>query len=513
MIVEYDQVSNDIRDEVDVAVIGSGCGGATAAKVLAEGGLSVALLERGGYYTTARRDFDQREDDMMARLDGGRGLTAGSDGQIALTYGNCVGGASVHYWADSWRTPSWRSAQWERMGVTDHCQEEVAPYFDIIERDLNIHPAGDEYFNEMARTFDQGASRLGWKTSRVMQARKGCVASGHCMQGCSYDAKMSQLVTHIPAALEAGAKIYADCEAMHIMTEGGRATGVTGRFLDRRRCRPNGYSLHLRSRVVILAAGGYGSAVILLRDRLANSSGLVGQRLYLNPVTSVFGIFDKEILLWTNIPAATGVKQFMQVTDDNGYQEGGFILHPNQLQPATLAALLPGFGHSHRDLMELAAHIGSTTAWIDDENPGRIALKPGGAPLYEYSVRGRDRLKVRDSLKKEALVLLAAGARECILPDRVGTRVRDEAELDKIDSLDISAGSMVFPGPHPAGTLPMGTDPGRSVVGSDHQCHDLKGLYVTDPSVFPRAVGTDPSLTIMAWSHLAADRLLEGWPV
>ena len=58
----------------------------------------------------------------------------------------------------------------------------------------------------------------------------------------------------------------------------------------------------------------------------------------------------------------------------------------------------------------------------------------------------------------------------------------------------------------------MGKDPATSVVDSDAQVHAVKNLYVCDPSAFPTAVSVDPSETIMAWSYVAAARLLGNWP-
>ena len=52
------------------------------------------------------------------------------------------------------------------------------------------------------------------------------------MQGCSFDAKQSQLVTHLPAAVAAGARIFADCQVDRVLLEKGRAVGVAARFLD-----------------------------------------------------------------------------------------------------------------------------------------------------------------------------------------------------------------------------------------------------------------------------------------
>jgi choline dehydrogenase-like flavoprotein len=48
-------------------------------------------------------------------------------------------------------------------------------------------------------------------------------------------------------------------------------------------------------------------------------------------------------------------------------------------------------------------------------------------------------------------------------------------------------------------------------VGSNNEVHAVKGLFVCDPSVFRTVVSVDPSETIMAFSSLAAEKLLRDW--
>jgi choline dehydrogenase-like flavoprotein len=50
----------------------------------------------------------------------------------------------------------------------------------------------------------------------------------------------------------------------------------------------------------------------------------------------------------------------------------------------------------------------------------------------------------------------------------------------------------------------MGSDPKRSVVGLDHQCHEIGGLFIVDGSTVPGPPAVNPQLTIMAMADRAA---------
>jgi choline dehydrogenase-like flavoprotein len=55
----------------------------------------------------------------------------------------------------------------------------------------------------------------------------------------------------------------------------------------------------------------------------------------------------------------------------------------------------------------------------------------------------------------------------------------------------------------------MGRDPAASVVGLDHQTHDVRGLYIVDGSTVPGATGVNPQLTIMAMATRAATKIAD----
>ncbi|RMF14821.1 MAG: GMC family oxidoreductase [Candidatus Dadabacteria bacterium] len=501
--------TTDLDITTQDCIIGSGCGGATLALRLAEAGRDVVILEQGGLHTAESGDLDQREDDMLAKIDGGRGLHASEDLTINFTYGRTVGGASVHYWADSYRTPADRLDMWaEEFRIEHHSLAELEPHFARIERDLHIEPAPDHLLNPLNRRLEQATETLGWHGHRVPQARSGCIGSGYCMQGCAYDAKQSQLVTSVPRALELGAHLICDARATTLVRNGKRITAVEGNLLDRGSGRTRA-RFRIGAERVFVAAGGFQTAPLLLRNGFGEELPALGARLYCNPCVMAHGFFAEPVDQFRGIPAGWGIDQFrLHRYDDNGaYIEGGYLLMPNQLQAGTLAAVLPGIGGDHQTLMARFRHFGGAIAWIDDLDPGRIEWDRNGRIRWHFSIGPRDRLVCRDAMRKGAQWLLAAGAEEVHLGDRARTVVRTPAELDVIDRFDFGPTDVVLAGPHPAGAAPMGRDPRTAVVDSEHRVFGTDNLYIADPSVFPTAVSVDPSVTIMAFSHRLADLL------
>lgn len=508
-VVEGDAWRADATERCDVLVIGSGCGGATTALALAERGRDVIVVERGGYYTA--RDFDQREANMLAKIDGARGLDTSDDGAVALTYGNNVGGASVHYWADSYRTPPDRLALWEQQfGLTGHDLATLTPHFERIERDLNVHPADDAHVNRINELVRDAARSLGWSVERVPQARAGCVMSGHCMQGCSYDAKQSQLVTHLPRAMALGARVFADLDATRLHWRGPTVEAVVALVLDRATGRPRGPVVRIEPKAVVVAAGGYGTPRLLLRQGLKDGLPALGEHVFVNPCPMSHARFDEDIVQWRNIPAAWGIGEFRLARFDaaGAYTEGGYLLMPNQLHPATLAAVLPQVGAEHRRWMRDLARIGGAIAWIDDDERGRMTLESGGRTRLSVQLRGGNALRIRDAWRKQAQLLFAAGATELAFGDLAATVIHGPSEIDAaVAGLSLAPARNVLAAPHPGGGARMGTDVGDSVVGMDHRVHGTDNLYIADPSVFPSPPSVDPSLTIMAFAYVAAEHV------
>lgn len=509
-IVQGHELTESQAIEAEVCVIGSGCGGATVARQLAMAGHDVVVLERGGYYPES--SFDQREINMNAKLSADRSMRASADGGTLLLSGQNVGGASVHYWADSYRTPDDRLQLWaERYGVEGHDLARLTPAWDELTGTLNVHPATEDYHNRMNQLLRSGAQQLGWEGHAVPQARKGCVKSGHCMQGCVYRAKQSQLVTHIPQAIDHGARVYADVEAAELLRERGQVRALRARVIDRARNQPSGVELTVRARAFVLAAGGYYSAPFLLRQGLQKQLPMLGRNFGMNPTAMVHGLYDEDIVLWRNIPAAFGVEQFRLARYDaaGAYVEGGYLLMANQIQPGLLGSMMPLMGDALGEWMAQMPRIGGTIAWIDDpaDELGELQLARDGTPKVVYPYGPKTQAILRDTIRKQAQLQFAVGARRLLVAGADALQLDSTADLPKIDRLPIRAGGLFMAAPHPSGGCIMGRSARDSVTGPSHRVHGFDNLFVADSSVFPTPVSVDPSFTIMAFSYVAAEHI------
>jgi choline dehydrogenase-like flavoprotein len=103
-------------------------------------------------------------------------------------------------------------------------------------------------------------------------------------------------------------------------------------------------------------------------------------------------------------------------------------------------------------------------------------------------------------------MLAAAGARR-FYAAHLASPCLEHKDLDRFRRSVPSAAEIGLVSYHPLGTCRMGKDPRRSVVGLDHQAHDVRGLFVVDGSTVPGPLGVNPQLTIMAMAARAAERI------
>ncbi len=498
MIVKGRELRGDVNLDADAVVIGTGAGGSVALRELARAGLNAVALEEGGHHTS--RDFDQREDRMLEMLFQEGGGLSTEDLAIRVLQGRGVGGSTVHNTNLCKRTPDEILDLWKRRhGVSGASPAEMRPSFEAIEADLSVALIPGELRNRNNDALRRGVEALGWKGGMLKHNRVGCQTSGFCELGCAYDAKQNALKVVVPQAVSAGARVYADVRATRITTADGRATGVEA--LARDAAGKVCARITVRSKIVVLAASAVGSTVLALASDLPDPHRQVGLGLRMHPGGVVAGIFDEEIA------AHQGIPQSYECTEHLSFEEGSdrraWII-PAFAHPIGTASTLPGFGKSHMKAMRAYNHLAVVATMVHDETSGQVLLGSDGRAIIRYVMSEADRVQLARGTIASARILLAAGAREVVIPAIPPVRVTSTRELDALDTSFIRAHSVPLSAVHPMGTLRLGDDPRTSVVTSTGEHHFVRGLFVADGSLFPTSLGGPPQISIYSFAlHLA----------
>ena len=110
--------------EVDIAIIGSGAGGATSAEILSKQGYNVLIIEEAKL--RHQKDFKMNELDAFSSLyqEGTSRKTA--DAAIAIYQGRSVGGSTTVNWTSTFRTPDNTLTHWQNHhGLSDYSPDDL----------------------------------------------------------------------------------------------------------------------------------------------------------------------------------------------------------------------------------------------------------------------------------------------------------------------------------------------------------------------------------------------------
>lgn len=473
---------------VDACVIGSGAGGAVAARELAEGGMRVAMLEEGEWWETD--DFTARPRDMTPRLyrDGGQVATIGTP-PIILPLGVGVGGTTMVNSGTCFRTPPAVLERWRReLGLEELTEAELEPFFRRVERELNVSQVPADLAGRNAEVVRRGVERLGWSGDYIYRNARGCVGSGVCAFGCPTGAKQHVGITYVPRAWAAGATTYTGARAEAIELRAGRAHGVDART-------SGGGRLRIRCEHVVVACGAIHTPLLLRRSGVR--AARLGRNLAIHPATAARALFDEDIEMWRGVPQSYYVDQFA---------DEGIMLEAAAGPPDQIAMSLPGHGIQLGELMLRSRRMSQFGVMVSDSTRGQVRSLLG-RPLIRYDLNLRDTALLKHGLERVAEIYWAAGAREVLVPVR-GVPALREGDSRPLREARIRPADLELMAFHPLGTAAAGSDPSRSVVDASGRVHGVEGLYVADASVVPTSPGVNPQITIMALSSRMAFGLL-----
>jgi choline dehydrogenase-like flavoprotein len=499
--------------DTDVIVIGTGIGGGTMARALAEAGLGVVMIEKGraGHRAeetaldpgladpVARAIRGFWPDPVMAEIDG-------RQAQVFAPLGSGPGGSSVFYAATLERPARHDIEEMEGRphptGGWPLSWDDLAPWIDAAERLFHVHgepdPLDDRPEPMLAippppaagdAAIMAGLRRNGLHPYRLHAALEYLPGCAECFgRKCPRPCKMDGRSAGVEPALATGrARLIAGAEVTRILMRGGQAIGVayddaTG-------------SHRITARHVVLAAGALSSPRLLAASfPEAAGAALIGRNLMFH-LNEMFALWPGRAAAAQGPSKAVGFRDLYfaqgrrlgmvqamgidagepeilhylrQRAAERG-RDGRFVREGLRL-PAALAARLLGQARIFVGLLE---DLPDPDNRVTDRD-GRIAIAYRTAP--EALERRR--------LFRRLITRAFRGQRILFLSDRA------EPNLG-----------------HPCGTLRMARTPATGVTDGFGRVHSAGNLWVADASVFPTSMGVNPSLTIAALALRQADRI------
>src|SRR5579864_3200870 len=313
----------------DVCVVGSGAGGGMAAKILTEGGMSVALLEAGppvnpekdfkmlmwpyelphrgaGVGGSALENFSEFLAPNGSWDIAGEPYTSAPGANFKWFRSRIVGGRTNHWGRIALRfapidfrsyTRDWLGSDWPIS------YDDIAPYYDKVEGYIGVFGTKENVSSAPNGVFlpppkprctelivKKACDRLNITCiparlailTKSVNGRLPCHYCGQCGRGCTTASNFSSSQVLIPPAMATGKlTLITGAMAREIpVGPDGKATGVS--YIDK----ATRTEKRVHARAVVVAASSCESARLLLNsksrffpDGLANSSGWVGRNL------------------------------------------------------------------------------------------------------------------------------------------------------------------------------------------------------------------------------------------
>ncbi len=496
----------------DIVIIGTGAGGGTMARALADTGARILVVERGDFVPVEAENWSPTAvwQDLRYRA---RERWLDEDGREFVPY--------IHYGVGG-NTKFWGSVLYrlrrEDFQAIEHADgvspawpidyDTLAPYYDKAEALYHVHgdssgdptePTRSPYphaaipHSPAMATIVDGLREQGLHPSSLPLGLLnpgqpgGCVLCDTCNSfPCKLQAKSDADTCGLrPATRASNVTLSTNTLARRLVTS------ADGRRIDAVEVERAGETLRLEARVFIVSCGAVNSAALLLRsatDRhpagVANSSGMVGTRYMAHLATMMEGFhpFQRNTTVFQKTVA---INDFYRSRADLPYPLG-------QIQSQ---------GRTHGVMAQV---VGKT-------------IVPG-IPLWAYDAwveRGVDWLVMSEDLPRaENRVTVERDGRIRLWyrPNNVAAHQRLVRETKRILRrlgfwIVVAHSHKSKNTTHQCGTLCFGTDPRTSVLDPYCRTHDVENLFVVDASFFPSSAAVNPGLTIIAQALRVAEHV------
>ena len=459
---------------------------------------SVVIVEEGPLRSSS--DFHQLESEAYPTLYQESAGRKTRDKAITILQGRCVGGSTTVNWTSSFRTPADTLAYWRaHFDLVDADEVTLAPWFDRAERRLHIGEWLTEP-NQNNALLRRGATQLGLAAPGIRRNVQGCWNLGSCGMGCPTNAKQSMLVTTLPAALDAGARLLVQTRVHSLALEGGRRVQALSCVPVGLDGTPGTTRMRIVARHVVVAGGAINSPALLLRSAVPDPHERLGRRTFLHPVVLSAALFEQAVQGWQGAPQTVYTDHFLHTQPVDG--PIGFKIEAPPLHPLIFAGTLGGFGAEQTALLRQFPHCHTQIALLRDgfhpESPGgRVHLRSDGTPELDYPLTPYVLDGARRALLAMAELQFAAGAQQVIPVHEGVAPLRSWAEARaRLSTLSMQPMQLRVVSAHVMGGCGMAGREDGGVVRPDGRHWQVENLSVHDGSLFPTSIGANPQLSI-----------------
>jgi choline dehydrogenase-like flavoprotein len=265
-------------------VVGSGAGGAVAARELAQNGFEVTILEAGkpfsplshmiSWFSSLRGSWLLKDENSIEHIFSYYEVTHSSQ-DLHIFRGVTEGGCTSIACGNMVRAENGL----KEIGLN------LSAEFEEIEKSLTINPIPREKWRPLTQHMYDIAECLGYTpkpTPKVTDLGK-CIGCGYCELGCVTGAKWDSRRVY-KDLIGKGITLLTDAPVKNVLMEGNRARGVIfshGLTSDR-----------IKADVVVLSAGGVGTAQILRASKLP-----ARDKLWVDVVLTVGGVSKNSNML------------------------------------------------------------------------------------------------------------------------------------------------------------------------------------------------------------------------
>jgi choline dehydrogenase-like flavoprotein len=500
-----DLVPSGEGEECDVAIVGSGAGGAAAAAVLAEAGLDVLVLESGPHVDRDSYPTDPIEGLPLMYRDGGLTIATGKPA-IPIPVGRTVGGTTVINSGTCFRAPDGVLAEWrDRDGIG--WATGLEGRYAAAEEQLAVTPLDPETIGRNGQLCMEGAAALGASGGPISRNAGACIQCSSCPLGCRLDAKRAAHVSYLPRAVAAGARVRAGVMVDRVVIEDGRAAGLDCRAgnpttaaeelaLGGAPARSRPWSV--RAKTVISAGGAFGTPELLLRSGVSHPE--LGRNLHVHPAAWIGARYPEDVRGWE------GVMQSYYVDE---WQSRGILLEATFTPLSFGAQWLPGVGAEFMERVERFDRIASIGVHLHDSSSGRVGLRRDGSLRLSYRLSDEEARTIQFGIARAAEIHFAAGATE-VYPNTGAVSVLKRGRLEEFEAASFKPGDLRLEAFHPMSTARMSAEPSAGVTDPRGAVRGVEGLYVADGCLLPSSVGVNPMMTIIACAVAVAEGIASG---